>query len=136
MASKFIEWKKEYSVGIFEIDEQHKKWFDITNRFYDAFVENRHLEEIQRTLDEMIAYTQTHFSTEEAYFIRYNYLETSEHTDMHKLLKAKIENFKEVLAKDPSLLTFRMMSQLKTWIENHILSEDMKYSTHFLKYIK
>lgn len=30
-----IKWKDEFSIGIDEIDEQHKKIFDIANEAYD-----------------------------------------------------------------------------------------------------
>jgi len=63
-----FEWKDRYSLNIGEIDKQHKRLFEIGARVYDLAVLNDsydHYDEIMKTLDELLEYTEYHFRYEE-----------------------------------------------------------------------
>ncbi|MFO1425295.1 MAG: hemerythrin domain-containing protein, partial [Candidatus Competibacteraceae bacterium] len=63
--NKFVEWSNELSVGIEEIDAQHKVLVDLLNQIHEA-IQQRHGAEVTRDivlrLDE---YTRVHFAVEE-----------------------------------------------------------------------
>mgnify|MGYP000867218199 FL=1 len=65
-----VEWKSEFSLGISEIDEQHKKILAIINKLYDLFSNKEHqdIAEIERIIKELADYAVYHFQTEEKYF--------------------------------------------------------------------
>jgi hemerythrin len=76
-----VEWKQEYSVGIVQIDEQHKKLAGLINIMHDSIKSGHGKEAIGDVLNELIAYTQYHFSTEEKYFDMYAYPDSEEHKE-------------------------------------------------------
>ena len=73
-----IVWDNSFSVGIEEIDEQHKKWISIINDLHDALMSGKNLGSITgKSLKAMEEYAHFHFSFEEEYLQKagYPYLE-------------------------------------------------------------
>lgn len=127
----FFNWDTKYELGIKEIDEQHKKWIDIMNQFYDAFMAKSHGDIIEDILDKLDDYTIYHFGVEEKYFSKYHYKETEAHIAKHKEFINKIKEFKEEYKKNPESLTYKMMNFLRLWFQEHILGTDKKYVSFF-----
>ena len=127
----FFNWDVKYELGIKEIDEQHQKWIDIMNRFYDAFMNKSHADILEEILNELDDYTVYHFGVEEKYFSKFNYKETEEHNAKHKEFVDKIKEFKQVYKNNPGSLTYKMMNFLRLWFQEHILGTDKKYVAFF-----
>ncbi len=62
--AKFIEWSGELSVGIEEIDEQHKVLVDLVNEMHDAIHRRRGSDVVKDVLSELAEYTKIHFAVE------------------------------------------------------------------------
>ena len=65
-----IQWLEEYDMGVEEIDEQHKKLFEITDRIYDLLRNDLIVDKYNKIIeiiDELKEYTVYHFETEEKY---------------------------------------------------------------------
>ena len=132
----FFKWKEEYSVGIQKIDEQHKKLVDIINEFYTAFTENTTKDKMGDILNLLIDYTQYHFSTEEQLFLESGYQESNEHISEHKKFIETIEGFIKEYRAGSGAVTYKLMSFLRNWLQNHIIREDKKYSDHLVKFLE
>ena len=132
----FFKWKDEYSVGIQKIDDQHKKLVEIINDFYTAFTENKTKEKMGDILNLLTDYTQYHFTTEEQYFIDSGYQETKEHVEEHEKFTKTVVGFVKDYQAGSSAVTYKLMSFLRNWLQNHILKEDKKYSEHLVKYLE
>ena len=59
----FFKWIDEYSIGIPEIDEQHRYMFQLANEIQYA-----EISEAEQYADKLYNYTKWHFSSEEKYF--------------------------------------------------------------------
>lgn len=127
MGKIYFYWDNKYSVQFTEIDEQHKKLFDILNDLYNAFVCKTHKDEIQKIIEKLIDYTKFHFSYEEKYFDKFNYTFKTEHIKEHQTFIETANQFKAEAEKNPGALTYKTMTFLKDWIYNHILVNDKKY---------
>ena len=57
-----IKWKKEYSVGIEEIDDQHKYFISLLNDLYNAIVEGKSQEELKVLFQDLSDYAEKHFA--------------------------------------------------------------------------
>ena len=69
-----LEWTKDYSVGITQFDEQHKKLFSYLNDLYEALDNQKNNQEIvSKTLNDLIVYTFSHFANEESYMKKYSF---------------------------------------------------------------
>lgn len=64
--SEFIVWSDELSVGIEEIDEQHKVLVNLINRMHNAIAEKHGSEVVSGILAELVDYTKIHFAVEES----------------------------------------------------------------------
>ncbi len=96
MLNPFV-WKADiYSVGIKIIDEQHEKLFkigsDINETAYDYDGDDQN-DRICSLIEELVDYTNYHFTTEEDLFEKYNYPNAESHKEEHKEF---IETLKDV----------------------------------------
>jgi hemerythrin len=131
---KFI-WKDEYSVGIPSIDEQHKYFFEITNRMIDLAegLEPTH-EKLLVVMGELGDYAMYHLSTEEGYFDKFAYEGAPEHVKVHNLYRQKIADYLK-MAEDPKSDLAKLIDEVASysidWLSNHILFMDKKYTVFF-----
>ena len=64
--STFIEWSNELSVGIEEIDAQHKVLVDLLNQTHEAIQQRYTAQVTNDIIDQLGEYTRVHFAVEES----------------------------------------------------------------------
>ncbi len=79
----FVEWDESFSVGVKEIDEQHKKLISILNTLYHAMSRGKGKEILTHIIEELKNYAVYHFSTEEEYMKKFNCKIYKEHKALH-----------------------------------------------------
>ncbi|MCC6934705.1 MAG: hemerythrin family protein [Candidatus Yanofskybacteria bacterium] len=131
---KFI-WKEEYSVGVASIDEQHKNFFRITNDLIDL-IERPDMapEDCIAIARELEHYAVYHLTTEERYFHELSYPHTAEHIREHDHYRDKVRVLLAQLETNPEetkVLAEELANFSITWLSNHILLSDKKYSAFF-----
>lgn len=132
----FIEWSREYSVGINEIDEQHQKLVSLANELYSAIASGRGDEGLNRTFQGLVDYARTHFSYEEKMLAEAGYPNLPAHQAEHRqLIQRIIDYFGEYRAKlnertGAKQLPKEVLNFLRDWLFNHIRSSDMEYSRY------
>jgi len=130
-----INWTKDYSVGVEEIDEQHQKIIAIINRIFKLYDEKNFTsagaEEIFQELED---YADYHFSIEEHYFGLYHYEKTEEHLAMHEQYRNKLKDLKEKYeAEKNEKILFEINEFLQDWWIWHINNADKEYTDCFHK---
>lgn len=126
-----IKWKKEYSVNVEEIDNQHKEYLKIVNELYDAIYMRRTREKLSEILDELINYADYHFSTEEKYFRKFNYPQAKEHIVEHRRFSEKMEGLKKDFKNREIEISFELVDYLENWLLEHLAEQDKKYTKCF-----
>jgi len=131
-----ITWNEKFSVGVAEIDRQHKRLMNMINDLDEAVNSGKRKDAISRILDELIIYTATHFRTEEKYFDQFGYPEGEEHKDEHavciKMVTKFVKDFNsEIQGEKLAALTDEIVSFLGIWWKFHILETDNKYAKFF-----
>lgn len=127
---KIIEWDDKFSVGIKEIDDQHRVLIDILDELYYAMLKGRGSELIGTTLERVIQYTKTHFTTEELLFKKYNYPEEKEHKAEHDAMLKKVDAFQKEF-KNGKLIGVDLMQFLTKWFVEHLQTTDYRYVKFF-----
>jgi hemerythrin-like metal-binding protein len=119
---------EKFSVGIETIDQQHRRLFEILNNLFEAmkFAQGKHV--LETTLAELNEYTQYHFSAEENLLDKFGYPQLNGHRSEHAFFIRRIITFQEDLKRGKPALSVYVMNFLKSWITNHILIVDKKYS--------
>ena len=124
-----IIWNEKFSVGIREIDAQHKELIRMINQLIETKDTKVDSETISDILTKMTQYTDYHFQTEEQYLIDNNYPDYASHKEQHAKFKKKAVAFcMETMAYKETVPT-EILSFLKDWLTNHILESDMKYKS-------
>jgi len=120
-------WTDSYSVGIAEIDKQHKKLIDLINTLHDAMAKGQAKSVIGKILGELITYCANHFAAEEKLFDQYGYPDSAEHKDKHQKMTAKVLALQQQFEQGKTTITMDVMDFLQQWLDKHILGTDKKY---------
>jgi hemerythrin-like metal-binding protein len=123
----FIKWIPDYEFGISEMDEQHKHFAELLNRFYEGLVDQNTKDQLLVLLNESIDYTHYHFSEEEKMMQDIGYAALIDQKKMHRDIENRIENFKEKILLDKPVLSMEVVNEIKSWFIYHIQIEDRKY---------
>jgi hemerythrin len=123
----FIKWSPEYEFDIPEIDEQHKHFVELLNRFYEGLVDQNTKDQLLILLNESIDYTHYHFSQEEKMMQDIGYAALIEQKKLHLEIENKIEKFKEFFLLNKPVLSMEVINEIKSWFIYHIQIEDKKY---------
>lgn len=126
-----IEWNEKLSVGIYAIDDQHKRIIDMINSFYNGINQNSPKDKMLDLLNGMKEYTKTHFLTEERLMKQHNYPEYEQHKTEHTKFIEAVNSFEERYKSGKLLLTLHVTNFLKEWISNHIMGTDKRYTSFF-----
>lgn len=125
----FFVWNDRYSVGVTELDSQHKQLIKILNELFEAMTSGKTKEVLGKVLNELITYTKTHFSSEERYLQSYGYPSLTEHKKEHEAFVAKVSAFQKDFSAGKLSLSVEMSSFLKNWLVQHISGVDKKYGS-------
>ncbi|MDG4596639.1 MAG: bacteriohemerythrin [Candidatus Contendobacter sp.] len=131
--SEYIPWSDDLSVGLQEIDEQHKILIGLINSLYsESILKKADQSTVDSIINELKQYTIIHFSVEESLFRLFDYPYTEAHQKQHDSLKEELAKVHRKF-KDGEPVNIELMSFLRRWIKNHILMEDKKYAPFFLE---
>ncbi len=131
--SEYIPWSDDLSVGLQEIDEQHKILINLINSLYsESILKKANQSTIDAIFDELKQYTVIHFSVEESLFRLFDYPHTEAHQKQHDNLKEELVKVHRKF-KDGEPVSIELLSFLRRWIKNHIMMEDKKYAPFFLE---
>lgn len=127
MEPQKLEWDENYSVGVQEIDNQHKILFATINELLDAIHNNEPEEKLDHIIQNIITYKKHHFSTEEKYFKEFNFEGAEEHIEQHKKFNDNIKKLFEDHPKHDIELCFLLIDFLEDWLIDHLQNMDQKY---------
>ncbi|HEY3324528.1 MAG TPA: bacteriohemerythrin [Planctomycetota bacterium] len=126
-----ITWDESLSVGVAELDNQHKKLIDIINTLHDAMAKGQGGVVLNKTFSALVQYTRQHFTTEERYFERFKYPASTSHRAEHEDLTVQVLDLKERFESGRTMLSIQTMNFLKDWLQNHIRKSDKQYGPFF-----
>jgi hemerythrin-like metal-binding protein len=128
-----MSWKERYSVGVEEIDRQHRGLLDIINQIANSFEKKDEWQSTSAILDSLIHYAYNHFATEERYMVEAEYPELSWHIGLHIAFMRKIFLMSEEYRQQGLALQKEMLSYLASWFSSHVLEIDRKYMSYMEK---
>ncbi|OGC46359.1 hypothetical protein A3B64_05020 [candidate division WWE3 bacterium RIFCSPLOWO2_01_FULL_37_24] len=133
MTAKRFVWDDSYSVKVPSIDEQHKKFFDITNQILDI-IENTRSPDVKNSLIlavvELGRYALYHLSYEEECIFKFQCTECSDHPLSHDYYRKKVKEYlKQVRDKktDIFVLAEEVAVFSREWLSKHIAAKDREY---------
>lgn len=126
-----LKWSEEYSVGIPEIDEQHKALFGLVDKIHVAILDHKGTAACVEVLDELVDYTRIHFALEQSLMHMGKYPDYENHCVLHRDLVTQVETLQKKIHSGSAAISFELLHFLRNWLHKHILSEDKKYAHFF-----
>lgn len=123
----FISWDEKYSVGVSEMDAQHKQLVKLLGELYDAMQAQKANDVVGRILTELVRYTKTHFANEERYMAQAGYPDLAAQKREHEIFTAKIQKYKDEFDAGRTSLSVSLATFVKDWLFGHISGADKKY---------
>ncbi|NLE07503.1 MAG: hemerythrin family protein [Parcubacteria group bacterium] len=129
-------WTDKYSLGIKQIDEQHKHFLEMVDDIIEMTGQEKiDIRELLFKINDLSNYSVYHMMTEEDIFKQYGYPETQEHTEAHNAYRLKMKEFAYEAEKeetDAKKIALDVASFAGSWLINHIMDMDQKY-TDFMR---
>lgn len=122
-------WKEDYLTGIEEVDNQHKKIFEIGGRAYDLLKNDTYTDKydkIVEILNELRDYAVFHFQFEEEYMLSKRYKRFFSHKAEHdSFIKQVSEVDFNKIDEDQDAYLMSIVELVINWTGDHILKNDM-----------
>ena len=123
-------WKERYSVGVEEIDRQHRGLLDIMNQITNSFEKKDDWQATSAIINSLIHYAYNHFATEERYMMEAEYPELSLHIGLHIGFMRKVFLMSEEYKQNGLALQKEILAYLTNWYSSHVLEVDRKYMSY------
>lgn len=127
VGTRYLVWKDEYSVGIEEMDNDHKKLLNLINQLQTAVHYYTGKEFEEKALDELIDYTKTHFKKEEKLLEDNDFADLEAHKLQHQQFIDKINLSVEQYKQNSDVTIIDTLKFLKEWLIKHINGTDKEY---------
>ncbi|GFO57096.1 hemerythrin [Geomonas sp. Red276] len=126
-----VQWQESLSIGVLDVDIQHKLLFEKFNDFLLACDAHLDHEAIYRLFWFVEAYAVTHFSREEALMKELNYPGMAGHREMHRRFSEQVADFKEQLKNEgpTPVLVAAIKDFIAQWLVEHISTVDKGIGT-------
>jgi len=126
----FMDWKDSYSVGMAQIDQQHKKLVELINTLHTAMSQGEGKAVVAKVLDELISYCANHFAAEERLFETSSYPDVADHKEKHRKMTAKVLALQKDVQAGKKAISMDVMNFLEQWLDKHILGTDKNYAPY------
>ena len=120
----FFIWKDSFSIGIDEIDQQHRLLLEYLNECHMQVFAGKSSEIDHSLIDGLKAYADTHFQFEESLMLDKGYPKLGHQKKQHKYYKSKIAEFESAYAGGNERIARSVLVFLRDWFLDHILEQD------------
>jgi hemerythrin-like metal-binding protein len=129
MATSLFKWKNDFSVGIKELDDQHKSFFEIINRLGEAAGGNKGVVVVGPVLKELKEYSRHHFTEEENWLKVIGFPGLQYQEQQHAFFIAQVTDLQDKYSKGDGNIPLSTLEFIRDWLLSHILEYDKKYGT-------
>jgi len=125
-------WTQDLSVGVKEIDAQHRELFERINSLLEAMSQGKGKGEVSPLLAFLEDYVIEHFRTEEGYMVRHGYPDYRAHRELHKGFNKDMRDFKQDLETKglSSVLVISFQRHICDWWREHVAKKDRAFGNY------
>ncbi len=119
-------WTADLATGNGMIDQDHKHLIALVNKLNDAMAGGKGNAVLGPILDELIAYTVSHFGREERLMQQIAYADYAAHKAEHTKLIGEVQELRGKFAAGALTLSSKVYLFLCDWLNTHIKSADVR----------
>ena len=127
---KDLAWSNILSIGVDEIDEDHRRLLDIFNILNHSVTEGATPDYLIAVLEELINCTAWHFSHEERLMLKHGYEGLASHKTEHQELIKSVKELQQKILQAGNLVGNEDLEFLERWLTEHILTDDLKMGNY------
>ncbi len=121
------------TIGIDEIDDDHKKLVNLFNILNHSITEGAATDYVEAVLEELINCTVWHFSHEERLMLKYGYDRFEDHKAEHKDLIESARELQQKFIQTGKLDEREDLEFLERWLTEHILVADLRLGSYLIE---
>lgn len=121
-----IEWKDEYSVGVPDVDAEHRELIELINTLHESMQARDGGTDVMEFLGEIYARIASHFALEELIMRRHEYDEYHEHKRDHEQLLEEIRDIMDDYEDGKLLNEDDLARRLDRWFSEHFRTRDAR----------
>ena len=127
-----VAWSSRYDTGIRVIDEQHQELFRLLEQLRKVVQAEGAGAALENLLAELVACSERHFATEEAYMARFNYPDLGQHVSEHATMLTSLHELLRKFRENQQVMALMVPTFMEGWLKHHISDGDFGFVT-FLK---
>lgn len=121
-----IEWKDRYSVGIPDVDYEHRQIINLINEMHERMTTRPEKLDAGDALGEIFRAISAHFALEERFMEDHRYDQFSEHKSSHEQLLDEIRSIMDGYEANPAEASKMLSRQLDRWFTEHCKTYDAR----------
>ncbi len=127
----FAEWGDNHSIGIDELDNDHKRLLALLNELKEASETGDAREALGRALAGLKIYMSFHFRHEEMLFLQTKYPEFEAHRREHQAFATAVEEIhRDFRTRASEALPQQVLEFLRNWLYEHSLGADRAFADY------
>jgi hemerythrin len=126
-----IAWSGKYSVGVKNLDDQHKEVINLLNELHAAMLKGQAQSVADALLPRIQRLAHEHFSTEERLMESTKYSGLVEQRAEHGPLLARIDEYVARHKRGDSAMYLELLTFMRDWLTHHMQNVDKKYTAWF-----
>jgi len=127
-SNDIVLWNDGFLVGVKEVDQQHRKLFELMNTFYATINDPEAQHNVDSSLDELVRFAKLHLSDEETLMQKARYSNFDAHKKIHiKLLNDMDRLVSAYQTSKNETDALNLVMFLKNWLVDHIFRVDKQY---------
>jgi hemerythrin-like metal-binding protein len=124
-SGSIFQWRSAYETGIADVDEEHRRLFEIARNIHLAVRSQNVDSRLQPWLRELRTQMDNHFETEERLMNRYGYPGAKHHRQRHRCYRN--DGIGNAGKPNEAPLTMQQVTVFfRNWMIHHVLTEDRK----------
>lgn len=121
-----IEWKKEFSVGVADVDHEHRELIELINRLHASLDRDDPPITVEEFLGDIYAKISAHFALEEKIMRDHNYDEYKAHKADHERLLDDIRDIMDDYEDNVQFDKEALAERLNSWFTLHFKTKDAR----------
>ena len=124
----FLVWEPTFSVGVWEIDRQHRSLIGLINQLHEAVLGTAPDQKLAAVFGAAADCLRNHFLYEEAFMERIGYEDARAEQDRNSQLLDQLAHMRRLFDAGPLTVSPELVKFLKDWLTVHILRCSQGYS--------
>jgi len=121
-----ITWKEEFSVGVAEVDFEHRELIELINSLHSSARPGAGRDAVIESLGEIFAQIASHFALEEKMMRASLYPGFLEHKQDHETLLDELRDIMDEVEDDGEYDEAQLSTDLERWFGDHFRTHDAK----------